>query len=383
LGKNRDCKMKIVVNTRLLITDKLSGIGWFAYHTLKRIVINNPQHQFVFLFDRPYEARFIFGSNVIPEIIFPPTRHPFLSYIWFEYSIVHTVRKHKPDLFFSPDGYLSLKLKDIPAIPVIHDINFYHYPQDLPWIINKYYQYFFPKFAQQAKRILTVSEYSKNDISTSFNISPGKIDVAYNAANEIFEPIPEKEKISIKEELTNGCEYFVYVGVLVPRKNITRMLQAFDEFKKTSGSKAKLVIVGAKMFLTDEMEKAYQRATYKLDIIFTGRLSTEKLKLVLGAALALVYVSYFEGFGIPIVEAMHANVPVITSNVTAMPEIAGAAALLVDPFSIDSIKNAMLIIEKDKALREKLINKAIIRRQDFNWDKTADLIWESFEKAIT
>jgi len=375
--------MKIIVNARLLVPDQLSGIGWFAYQTLKRMVTNNPQHQFVFLFDRPFEEAFIFGPNVIPEVIFPPTRHPLLSYIWLEYSIVNAVRKHNPDLFFSPDGYLSLKLKEIPAVPVIHDINFYHYPKDLPFVVNKYYQYFFPKFASQAKRIITVSEYSKNDIAKHFNISSDWIDVAYNGSNEIFKPVPETEKIVVKKELTDGYEYFVYVGVLVPRKNITRMLQAFDAFKKTSGSKTKLVIVGAKMFLTSEMEKAYQHSAYKQDIIFTGRLTTEKLKLVLGAAKALVYVSYFEGFGIPIVEAMYAEVPIFTSNVTAMPEVAGDAALLTDPFSIDSIKDAMLTLDKDTLLRGKLIEKGTTRRQNFSWDKTAEKVWESIEKALS
>ncbi len=374
--------MKIVVNTRLLITEKLSGIGWFQYHTLKRIVTGNPQHQFVFLFDRPFEEKFIFGSNVIPEIIFPPTRHPFLSYIWLEYSIVNRVRKHKPDLFFSPDGYLSLKLKDIPSLPVIHDLNFYHYPKDLPYIVNQYYHYFIPRFARMAKRILTVSEFSRNDIATNFNILPDKIDVAYNGANEIFEPISNDEKIKIREELTHGCEYFMYVGVLVPRKNITRILKAFNEFKKTSGSNTKLVIVGAKMFLSDEMEKAYQQSAYQSDIVFTGRLTTEKLKLILGGALSLLYVSYFEGFGIPILEAMSAGIPVITSNVTSMPEVAGDAALFVDPFSIDSIKEAMLSIYRDSALRDNLIEKGNMRKLKFSWDITANRVWESIEKTL-
>jgi glycosyltransferase involved in cell wall biosynthesis len=374
--------MKIIVNTRLLISEKLSGIGWFKYHTLKRLVKWHPEHQFVFLFDRKYEEQFIFGDNVIPEVIFPPTRHPLLSYLWFEYSIVNTVRKHKPDLFYSPDGYLSLKLKGIPSVPVIHDINFYHYPKDLPFITSQYYQYFFPRFAKLAKRIITVSEYSKMDIATHFNISSDLIDVAYNGANEIFEPLSETEKKSIKKELTDECDYFIYVGVLVPRKNITRLLLAFNEFKKTAGSKTKLVIVGAKMFLTSEMEKAYQQSIYKDDIIFTGRLTTEKLKLVMGAAKALVYVSYFEGFGIPIVEAMYADIPVITSNVTSMPEITGDAALLVDPCSINSIKDAMLAMDKDETLRGELIDKARVRRNNFSWDNTAEKVWESIEKAV-
>jgi glycosyltransferase involved in cell wall biosynthesis len=234
-----------------------------------------------------------------------------------------------------------------------------------------------------AKRILTVSEFSRNDIIANFNIPPEKIDVAYNGANEIYEPISGHEKTKIREEFTNGCEYFIYVGLLMPRKNVTRILKAFDEFKKTSGSKTKLVIVGAKMFLTAEMEKAYQQSAYQSDIIFTGRLTTEKLKLVMGAALSLLYVSYFEGFGIPILEAMTAGIPVITSNVTSMPEVAGDAALYVNPFSVDSIKEAMLAIDRDSALRNNLIEKGNMRKQKFSWDITANKVWESIEKTLS
>ena len=107
------------------------------------------------------------------------------------------------------------------------------------------------------------------------------------------------------------------------------------------------------------------------------------MKLVLGAALSLLYVSYFEGFGIPILEAMSAGIPVITSNVTSMPEVAGDAALFVDPFSIDSIKEAMLAIERDRTLREKLIELGNIRRQKFSWDDTANRVWESIEKTLS
>lgn len=374
--------MKIAINTRLLISDKLGGIGWFAYHTLKRIVKNYPQHQFVFLFDRKYDNKFIFGPNVIPEVIFPPTRHPILSYIWLEYSIVNVIKKHKPELFYSPDGYLSLNIKDIPSITAIHDLNFHHNPEDVPYLVSKYYKYFIPKFARLARRIITVSEYSKQDIAEQYNISPDKIDVAYNGANEIFEPITNEEKNKVKKQYTDDCDYFIYIGVLVPRKNVALLLNSFTEFKKVTGSRTKLMIVGEKMFLTKDIDKAFNQSPFKSDIIFTGRLTPEKLKYVMGAALSLILISYFEGFGIPIVEAMYADVPVITSNVTSMPEIAGDAALLVDPYSIDSVKEAMISIEKDSQLRNKLIENGRVRRLNFNWDKTAEVVWTSIEKAI-
>jgi len=373
--------MKIVVNTRLLIAKQLNGIGWFTYNTLKRLVKWHPEHQFVFLFDRKYDEKYIFGRNVIPEVIFPPTRHPLLWYIWFEHAIVKKVRKHDPVLFFSPEGYLSLKIKDIPSLPVIHDINFHHDKRGVPYFDGIFWRYFFPKYAHMASRILTVSEFSKNDIAAYYNIPHCMIDVIYNGANEDFKPLSPPEKKDIKEKFTKGQDYFLYVGVLVPRKNISRMIQAFDRFKESSGSPIKLVIVGDKLFFTPEMKKVYNRSVYKEDIIFTGRLEQDQLKLMMGAALSLILVSCFEGFGIPIVEAMYADVPVITSNISSMPEVAEDAALLTDPYSIDSIKEAMLKMSSDEKLRWELIAKGRLQRLKFSWDNTARAIWNSIEKV--
>jgi glycosyltransferase involved in cell wall biosynthesis len=373
--------MRIAVNTRLLITGKLSGIGWFAYHTLKRIVKWYPEHQFVFLFDRKYDEEFIFGPNVSPEIIFPPTRHPLLWYLWFEHAIVKKVKKYNPALFYSPDGHLSLKIKDIPSLPVIHDINFHHDKKGVPYFDGLFWRHYFPKYARMASRILTVSEFSKNDISSYYNISRNLIDVAYNGANEIFEPVSLAEKESIKKKYTRGEDYFLYVGVLVPRKNISRMIQAFDRFKDSSGSRIKLVIVGDRLFFTSEMEKSYNRSKHKEDIIFTGSLEQSELKMIMGAALSLILVSCLEGFGIPIIEAMNADVPVITSNISSMPEVAGDAALLADPYSIDSIADAMMKISSDEKLRDELIAKGKSQRIKYSWDNTASAVWNSIEKV--
>ncbi|HEX2934605.1 MAG TPA: glycosyltransferase family 1 protein [Bacteroidales bacterium] len=374
--------MKIIVNTRLLISHKLSGLGWFTFHTLQRMVKAHPEHQFIFLFDRPYEEQFIFGPNVIPEVAFPPTRHPLLVYLWLEYALPGIFKKHKPDAFFSPDGFLSLKMKEIPSVPVIHDLNFEHYPSDLPFADRTFYKRYIPKYARMARRIITVSEFSKNDINRLYHIPLDKIDVAYNGASEIFAPVSVDIKQQIKSELTANCDFFVAIGDLLPRKNIARLLQAYELFKDQTGSNVKLVIVGQKLFHTSEIERTYQQSKYRDEIVFTGRLSNEKLKEVLASALSLVYVSYFEGFGIPLVEAMYADVPVITSNVTAMPEVAGNAALLVDPFSTNSIADAMQQIFKDGNLRTELINKGRLRRESFHWDHTAMKIWQSIEKAV-
>lgn len=373
--------MKIAINTRLLLKDKLEGIGWFTYETLKRITQTHPEHQFYFIFDRKYDEEFIFSENITPIIIHPQARHPFLYFIWFEYSLTQILKKIDADIFISTDGFISLSTKT-PTFNVIHDINFIHYPKNIPFILRKYYNYFFPRFAKKSSHIATVSEYSKNDIIKNFNIENSKIDIVYNGANTIYKPISENEKIKFKNTYSSGKDYFLFVGALNPRKNISNLLKAFDLFKSESHSDLKLIIVGERMFKTREIKRCFNNMNYKTDVIFTGRMSPAQLHRTYGAALALTFVPYFEGFGIPIIEAMNCNTPVITSDVTSMPEIGKDAVLQVNPFSIEDIKNALYKVYSDNDLRNNLIKKGQERSKDFSWDKTANKLWESIEKIF-
>lgn len=373
--------MIIAVNTRLLLKNRLEGIGWFTYETLKRITRSHPEHQFIFIFDRPYDAEFIFSENVTPVVIGPQARHPFLFILWFEISVLRVLKKFKADLFLSPDGYLSLRTKT-PSLAVIHDLNFEHYPQDLPGLIRWYYKTFFPRFARKAKRIATVSTFSADDIHKQYQIPKEKIDVVYDGANEAFRPLSVVEKNEALERFGSGSPYFVFVGALHPRKNLAHLFMAFDLFMKQRGVRdTKLLIVGEKKWWTEPIRKAYEAMTYKEEVVFAGRLNQFDLNLAVGGALATTYVSYFEGFGIPIVESFRCGTAVITSNVSSMPEVAGDAALLVDPFNPESIAAAMTTIDRDPMLRADLIRKGHQRQELFTWDKTAALLWDSIVRA--
>ncbi len=373
--------MVIAVNTRLLLKGKLEGIGWFTFETLKRMTLNHPEHEFIFIFDRPYDRDYVFAENVIPVVIGPPTRHPFLWYLWFDFQIPRILKKYKVDLFLSPDGYLSQRTK-VPQLGVIHDINFVHRPDDLPWLKARYYNYYFPRFARIAKRLATVSFYSKEDIARSFKVDYDKIDVVYDGINQVFKPIAEEEKIKVRQKYTKGSEYFLFVGALHPRKNVCGLLKAFDAYKSVNGYKTKLVVVGGQMHKTGPIFETYENMRYKDDVIFTGRVSTEALQGIFGAAFALTFVPFFEGFGIPIVEAMSAGVPVICSNTTSIPEVGGNAVLYADPVKIDQITEAMIKISEDEEMRKSLVEKGFIQKDKFSWDETARLLWMSVEKAL-
>ncbi|MFI5149829.1 MAG: glycosyltransferase family 4 protein [Bacteroidia bacterium] len=374
--------MQIVVNARLLIPGKMDGIGWFTYETLKRMTRSHPEHHFVFVFDRDPDPGMIFSDNITPLVLGPQARHPLLFWIWFEFSIGRLLRDLKPDLFLSTDGYLPLGGKT-KKLAVIHDLNFAHNPAGLPWAVRTYYNYFFPRFASKATRIATVSEFSKKDLTKTYAADPAKIDVVYNGADTAYKAIPEQEQKQIRERYTTNCPYFLFVGSLHPRKNIARLLQAFSDFKtKTGNTEIKLLIVGHRYWWTKELETVYRTIPHKEEVIFTGRLPQDILYKVMASALALTYVPLFEGFGIPVLEAMNCDVPVIASNNTSLPEVCDEAALLADPFSVDSICSAMETIAQDEVLRKKLIEAGRKRRMDFSWDRTAQLLWDSVEKTV-
>jgi glycosyltransferase involved in cell wall biosynthesis len=230
--------------------------------------------------------------------------------------------------------------------------------------------------------LATVSEYSKQDIVKTYGIDASKIDVVYNGANEKYAPLDEEAQHKVRHRYANGRPYFVYVGSINPRKNIANLLRAFDAFKKEVASDLKLVLVGNKMQDNSEVNTVYMEMIHKQDVLFLGRVSTSDLTAILASAYALTYVPFFEGFGIPILEAMYCDVPVITSNTTSMPEVAEDAALLVDPHSVKAIKEAMAEIYTNHEHRKELIKKGKLQRKKFSWDLTADKLWLSVEKVL-
>ncbi len=372
--------MRIAVNTRLLLKGRLEGLGRFTNETLKLITRSHPEHQFYFLFDRSFDKEFIFSDNVTPIVINPPARHPVLWHVWFEISLPKVLKKINPDLFLSPDGFLSLK-SNVPSLPVIHDLNFVHNPDHLARSHSWFYNRYFPKYAQKASRIATVSAFSKQDIVEQYGIDESKIDVVYNGVSERFSPLNEQSKTLVRTKWTHARPFFIYVGAIHQRKNIERMLLAYDLFRSKTEQAYRFVVVGNKKWWTSQMQETLDSMKFKAEVVFTGRVSDQDLNDLMGAALTNVYVSTFEGFGIPIIEAFQSGVPVITSNVTSMPEIAGDAALLVDPLNTESIASAMQEVAFSDSIRLNLVKKGLERARYFTWEQTANLLWNSIEKV--
>ncbi len=371
--------MRIGINTRFLLPTKMEGFGWYTYEICRRITEQHPEHEFYFFFDRPFEKKFVFGANVTPVVISPPARHPFLFIYWFEIGIRSALKKYKIDLFFSPDGYLSLGSK-VPQVGVIHDINFEHFPKDLPFSARAYLRYFFPKFAAKASHIITVSNYSKEDISRTYDINSEKITAIWNGVSNVFRPLAEKEKEKVREKYTLGNPYFLFVGAIHPRKNVKRLIEAFSLFKQLNDSPIRLLIVGESLWknFTEEFELSDE---IEDSIRFTGHLSPNELSRVMASADLFTYVSYFEGFGIPLVEAMKCGTPILSGNRTSLPEVAGDAAMYCDPFDVSDIAEKMKRITSDVQIKASLSTKGLERSLEFSWDKAAQEVWKVLMKS--
>ncbi len=373
--------MRIAVNTRLLLHDRLDGIGWFTAETARRMVLAHPEHEFFFFFDRKPHPEFLFADNVTPVVLCPQARHPVLWYLYFEWSTQIALKRYKIDLYLSPDGMMPLHPK-VPTLNVIHDLNFEHASGNLKASHQRYMSHYFPLFARNATRLATVSSYSKKDIAETYGIPAEKIDVVYDGAHSNYRPHSDDEKEAIRQRFTDGHPFVIFISTILKRKNLANLLLAFDKVKEDkSNEDLKLVVVGSRVWWQDELESAWNRMKHQSDVIFPGRVEPNDLSALLSAAEMLVYPSYFEGFGIPILEAMYAETAVIASKTTSMPEVGGDAVLYIDPSDIDDIAHAISRL-RDKTLRQEFIEKGRLQRQKFSWEITANLLWDSMMKTI-
>lgn len=374
--------MRIAVNTRFLLRDYLEGYGYFLYETIRRITENHPEHQFLLIFDRAVETEIRWPSNVQLTVAGPPARHPLLWKWWYDVRIPAILRKFKADVFLSADGFCSLHTS-VPQCLVVHDLAFLHYPEGITRSHLYYYKKYTPRYLKKAAAIATVSGFSKADIIQQYCIPEEKISVVYSAVKEGFRPLDDAAKTEVKQRFTGGKEYFLYVGAIHPRKNLRALLKAFSIFKKRQQSAMKLVIAGRIAWKSEAFLKDLSLYKYREDVVLTGYLPETDLAALTAAAWCLVYPSLFEGFGVPVLEAIQSDVPAITTRGSAMEEIAGDAALYTDSSNFEDIAEKMKLIYKDETLRRKLIENGQRRKALFSWDLTAELLWQAVERAAS
>ncbi len=373
--------MIIAINARTLRAVPHDGIGWFTHEVVRGIVSAHPEHRFVLIGDRSYDVLPVEGDNVEYVTIPLRTVHPLLWHAWHEYLLPGVLKRYGADLFVAPDGIMPLHT-DVPCIPVIHDLNHEHRPGDIPPRERHFYSRYFPLFARKAKRVATVSEFSANDIAATYGISRDKIDVVPNGVADIFSPPLPGEAEETRSDFTGGRPYFLFVSNFSPRKNIEAVIRAFNLFRSRSNSDHVLLLAGRRLYLTREIDRELEASAYSSDILFTGSVTRDVLRRLYGGAVALTLVPWFEGFGIPVVEAQRCGTPCILSDSSSLPEVSGGAALCVSPADAGAIAGAMARLVSDEALRRRLAQEGRQNSLRYTWDNAAAEMWNSITKAI-
>lgn len=367
--------MRIAVTAIFLQKDGLEGEGHYARELLCRLAKKHPEHEFVFLFDRPYDNTFIFSKNIIPVVVAPATRNKLAAKYWYDVKAPLALKKFKPDCWIQPFGVCSLT-SSIPQLLILRDLAFLHHPAFFAWHHRWFHKTFTGKFLRKAATVVTLSEFSREDIIARYPTASRKISVVPGAADEMFKPLAWQEKLGVKTTYAGGTEYFLCTGGFHPRKNLLNLLRAFSLFKKWQHSNMKLLIAGRFAWQYEELLEKLKTYRYRDDVILTGYLSHAELAKLTGAAYALVYPSWFEGFGLPIVEAMRAGLPVITSDTSAMPGTGGDAALYAPPSDADAIAKHMLRLYRDETFRSRLVDAGTAHAERFSWDRSATALWE-------
>jgi glycosyltransferase involved in cell wall biosynthesis len=373
--------MKIIVNGWYLKDKNTEGIGNFIYHSFCELARIRNKDDFYLLVPSSFpENFFIFPDNIKIIKFFPSKRNPLLYVPYFEYFIPSYLRKVKADLFIGPDGIISLTSR-VKQISVIHDLAFVHRPHDLKLHNRLYYNLFFKSFARKAVRILTVSNFSKADICKNYGINSNKIDVVYCGLNDRFLMKQYINMAKTKSDFSDSEEYFLYVGSLNPRKNIEGAIKSYTVFRTLYPEmKHKLLIIGAAGWKTGGILDSHKNSPFKDDVRFVGRVTEDDLISLLSTAEALLFLSYFEGFGIPVIEAQILSCPVICSNKTSLPEVGNNSCIFVNPDDHENIAYQMHAISTNAILRKEIIELGYKNAHTYTWVRTANLINEAIQK---
>lgn len=304
----------------------------------------------------PYETSFFQYRVVKP------------SFFWSQAILPLSLMKHKDlDVFFSPAHYAP-RFCPAPLVITIHDLSYFYYPdeflkKDLYKLIN------WTRYSiEKAKKIICVSRNTKKDLMKFYKVPESKITVIYNG----YEKQAQRSKVKIQSRNLkfNPKQYILYVGTLQPRKNVLTLIKAFSKFVMHNPS-FKLVIVGKKGWLYEKMFSLVEQLSLEKSVVFTGYVSNEKLAVFYRNAFCLVLPSLYEGFGIPILEAMSNGCPVISSKVSSLPEIGGDACLYFDPNNVDELINKLTSLKQNSHLRTNLVQKGKERITNFSWKKSA------------
>ena len=367
--------MRVAIDARKLHD---FGIGTYIRNLLRQLARVDRNTEYVLLTPRV-------DLDVAPQLgpKFRSVLEPSPNYsLRDQIHVPWVLRREQPDVFHAP-RYVLPAAVPCRSVVTIHDCIHLMFPQYLP---NKaayaYARASMWTAVKRSNRILTVSEASKRDILHFFNVAPEKIVVAYNAIDDHFWLTPPEDEVArVTERYQLDHQFVLYVGNIKPHKNLVRLIEAFAALRRGGHDELKLLIIGDEISKLPALRRAVHRHKLHKHVRFLGYVSDGTLRILYRLASVFVFPSLYEGFGLPPLEAMASGTPVVTSNQSSLPEVAGDAAVLVDPYDVTSIEDGMRRVLTDAALAADLRRRGPERAREFSWARSVEKTRQVYDEV--
>ncbi|HEX8457547.1 MAG TPA: glycosyltransferase family 1 protein [Pyrinomonadaceae bacterium] len=306
---------------------------------------------------------------------------PQTPFIRIPYSLPVELRRHRADLLHVQ--FTAPPLAPCPVVATIHDLSFEHLPETFKRRSWMQLRLTVRRTARTAAHIITSSEFSRRDLIETYNLAPERVTVALAAAAPHFRPATAEAVAEVRRRYDIAGDYVLAVGSIQPRKNLVRLVRAYSDLRRrrSHDKLPQLVLVGKRAWLYGETLRAVERSGLASNVLFTGYVPEGDLPALYTGALCFVYPSYFEGFGLPPLEAMQCGAAVVAGDRTSLPEVVGDAGLLVNPFDEDAIGAAIARLIDDEHLRAELKRRGQARAARFSWAETARRTLQVYEQA--
>ena len=352
--------MIIGIDASKLLSNNKTGVEIATSELIKAVLKQDTDNTYWLYTPQPLKTNGLIDGERIKNIVVPGKR------CWTLWALSKELKKNPPDIFWSPSNFLPYNLPE-KSVATIHDLAFHLYPKSYSLKARWLSMFALKRAIKSATKLVAVSRQTKKDLKNHFNIPGENIEVIYHALRtDLKEHSFDFEKI-----YSQLGKYFIYVGRLELRKNLLNILIAFSVFSSQIDQSVKLVLGGSKGYGFNRIQKLIKKLNLKDKVIIQGYIPNDHLPALYKKSLGLIFASRYEGFGLNILEGFAARVPVMTSNFGAMSEIAGNAALLVDPFDVNSIARGFNQLYSNKDLRQSLVDKGSVRLREFNWEKSA------------
>jgi glycosyltransferase involved in cell wall biosynthesis len=373
--------MRIGINAQLCSSSssyRNAGVSQYIWRLLQGIGEIQPAAEIhVFL---PGANRDSFHNSFVLHKRKFQTEHPLVRIAWEHTVFPFLISSLKLDVIHSPVHVLPVICPTASVVTVL-DLAFMRYPRTYPLMQWKYLEFFTRRAVKKADAIITISESTRQEVIRLLGGEPRKIHTVLLAAGNSFRPASSEKIEEIKKRYGFDEPCVLYVGTLEPRKNVQTLLLAFDKVRRELDGRCKLVIAGGKGWFYSEIFRRIEDLGICDDVRFTGYVPAEDLPALYSSATVFVYPSLYEGFGLPPLEAMACGTPVITSNVSSLPEVVGDAGIMVDPRDPQELAEAIIRVLEDADLRLHMREKGLRRASEFTWRKTARQTLEVYEKV--